>query len=333
MVPASRDTHVLLVPNQPNTGLGDGRWRIRPVVHDDDPNGDALADERRPHRGVEQIAVVPRQDDHVDARRVLVRVLIGADHGARYCTKMPGPASGRPRAAATRAIRLGSSVVTRANLHALLRREPRGFGRLHRDILRSIEGWRYRQDLALLYLLARDVSGEEAILEIGSYRGLSTTALALGVGDRAAGGTVHAVDPHTGDRQDLEQSGVAIKPSEEQFRANLADAGVDRYVTPHVMTSDTLASSWPGSPLRVLFIDGWHSYDAVRRDIENWAPLVTEAGVVLIDDYRNYDEVRQAVDDMANTLPPSGRRAGRMWLAHRAPLPSSVLRLLSIPWG
>jgi predicted O-methyltransferase YrrM len=204
---------------------------------------------------------------------------------------------------------------------------------LYRNVLRPIEGWRYRQDLALLYLLARDVPGPEPVLEIGSYRGLSTTALALGLSDDGQRSGLHAVDPHTGDRQDLAQSGETIKPSEDQYRANIEQAGIAGYVTTHVMTSDELADQWEGTTLRVLFIDGWHSYDAVRRDIETWVPLVSSAGVVLIDDYRNYDEVRQAVDDMAEVLPPRHRRAGRMWLGHTEPLPRSVERLLSIRWG
>lgn len=228
--------------------------------------------------------------------------------------------------------RLGSAIA-RLNLHRLLQLEPPEFEDHHHERLRHIEGWRYRQDLALLYLLARDIRGSEAVLEIGSYRGLATTALALGVRDAVTTTPLHAVDPHTGDRQDLEQSGLHGKPSEAAFRANIAGAGVAELVTPHVMTSDQLAEEWDGSPLRVLFIDGWHSYDAVRRDIENWVPLLTDGGVVLIDDYHNYDDVRRAVDNSDDLLPGDHRRAGRMWLGHRERLPDSVERLLSIPWG
>ena len=223
--------------------------------------------------------------------------------------------------------------MARANLHALLRLEPPGFNALYRDVLRPIEGWRYRQDLALLYLLARDLAGSDPILEIGSYRGLSTTALALGARDGGHETTVHAADPHTGDRQDLERSGQALLPSEELYRRNLERAGVASRVTTHVMTSDALARRWDGTQLRLVFIDGWHSYEAVRADIANWVPTLAPGGIVVIDDYRNYDEVHQAVDDAAPELPPRSRRAGRMWLGHTDPLPRAVARLLSIPWG
>ncbi|MFN2607213.1 MAG: class I SAM-dependent methyltransferase [Acidimicrobiales bacterium] len=230
--------------------------------------------------------------------------------------------------------RAASAVLTRAQAQRILGFEPPEFRRLAREVLYTgrIDGWRYRQDLALLYLLARDVPGPGVTVEVGSFKGLATVALATGV--RHGGHEpVHTVDPHTGDRQDLEARGLEALPSEQEFRRNIREAGVDHLVTGYTMTSDELAACWPGHPVRVLFIDGWHGYDAVASDIRNWVPLLTADGVVVVDDYRNYDEVRAAVDDAGDVLPPHRRPAGRMRLAHRAPLPPQVERFLHIPWG
>lgn len=230
--------------------------------------------------------------------------------------------------------RLASALFTRVQAQRFLRYEPPAFRRLAREVLYNgrIGGWRYRQDLALLYLLARDVPGPGLTVEIGSFKGLATVVLANGVRD---GGhePVHTVDPHTGDRQDLEARCLAELPSEAEFRRNIREAGVDALVTGWTMTSDELAARWPGEPIRVLFIDGWHGYDAVTSDIRDWVPLLTPDGVVVIDDYRNYDEVRAAVEDATDLLPPHQRPAGRMRLAHWAPLPPDVERFLHIPWG
>jgi predicted O-methyltransferase YrrM len=215
----------------------------------------------------------------------------------------------------------------------ILRWEPPEFRELARALSRRrIEGWRYRQDLGLLYLLARDIGGTGVTLEIGSYKGLATAALAQGArsGGRA---TVHTVDPHTGDRQDLEHHGVESKSSLDEFKRNLVKTGIEDIVHYHVMTSDELAAQWKGEAIRVLFIDGWHSYDAVMSDIRNWVPLVEPTGAVLIDDYANYEDVRAAVNDAHGLLPRFQRRAGRMWLAHREPLPYAVERFLHLPWG
>lgn len=224
-----------------------------------------------------------------------------------------------------------TALVTRLQLQRLLRWEPVGF-RQAWPTLEAIEGWRYRQDLALLYLLARDVSAPGLTLEIGSYKGLGTVALALGARD---GGhdTVHTVDPHTGDRQALEAAGAALPSSEADFERNLKEAGFADSVVAHTALSDELFERWNGSPLRLLFVDGWHSYDAVASDLRNWVPLLSPGGAVLVDDYDNYPDVAQAVEDAGDLLPTGRARAGRMRLFHDGPLPESVRRYLRIPWG
>lgn len=229
---------------------------------------------------------------------------------------------------------LAGAALTRLQAQRLLGWEPPAFARLARETLFTgrIEGWRYRQDLALLYLLARDVPGRGVTVEIGSFKGLATVALANGIrhGDHEP---VHTIDPHTGDRQDLERLGVDELSSEAEFRRNIAEAGVDSVVVAYTATSDELSARWQGGPVRVLFVDGWHGYDAVTSDLRNWVPRLTPDGVVVIDDYANYDEVRAAVDDAADVLPPQRRRAGRMRLAHGSPLPPDVARFLRVPWG
>lgn len=223
------------------------------------------------------------------------------------------------------------ALNTRLEWQRRLRWEPTEFRRAW-EALKAIEGWRYRQDLVLLYLLARDLAGPGVTVEIGSYKGLSTAALAFGARD---GGheKVHTVDPHTGDRQALETAGVERLLSQEDFQRNIAGAGIADIVVAYTMTSDELAARWTGTPIRFLFVDGWHSYDAVRSDLRNWVPLVTARGAVLIDDYANYPEVAQAVDDSGDALPLRRVRAGRMHLSSNAPLPPAVQRFLRLPWG
>jgi predicted O-methyltransferase YrrM len=209
--------------------------------------------------------------------------------------------------------------------------EPKEFKRLAPTLSR-IEGWRYRQDLVLLYLLARDLPPGGVILEIGSYKGLATTALAFGARDGGRG-RVHTVDPHTGDLHALEAAGVELLPSEDEFRRNIARSGVAEHVVSYTMTSDELVTRWEDGPIRLLFIDGWHSYEGAGSDIHNWVPLVVPSGVVVVDDYHNYSEVERAVENAEDLLPARRARAGRMHLASQEPLPSTVERYLRIPWG
>jgi predicted O-methyltransferase YrrM len=229
---------------------------------------------------------------------------------------------------------LRGSAFSRLQLQRRLGWEPREFTELADGLLLTgrIGGWSYRQDLALLYQLAAQVPGDGVVVEIGSHKGMSTITLAKGV-EHGGDGPVHTVDPHTGDRQALEWGGVDEILSEQDFKRNISEAGLEDSVIGYTTTSNALAEQWTGKPIRLLFIDGWHSYDAVTDDIRNWAPLLTKRGVVVIDDYYNYDEVRSAVDDQRDLLPPRQRRAGRMRLAHSEPLPDSIERYLRIPWG
>jgi predicted O-methyltransferase YrrM len=224
-----------------------------------------------------------------------------------------------------------SALNTKLQWQRWLGWEPKEFKR-HAPTLGQIEGWRYRQDLVFLYLLARDLSPGGVVLEIGSYKGLGTSALALGSRD-GKHDLVHTVDPHTGDLQALEAAGVDVLPSEEDFKCNVIRSGVAEHIVAYTMTSDELATRWEGGPIRLLFIDGWHSYEGASSDIRNWVPLLVPAGVVVIDDYNNYPEVERAVEDAADILPPRRVRAGRMHVASRDPLPGTVERYLRIPWG
>jgi predicted O-methyltransferase YrrM len=224
-----------------------------------------------------------------------------------------------------------SALLSRLQPQRVLRWEPKSFRKVW-PTLEAIEGWRYRQDLVVLYLLARDLSASGLTLEIGSYKGLATVALALGARE-GQHGAVHTVDPHTGDRQALEAAGEPLPSSEADLQRNLSEAGVADTVVAHTARSDDLFDRWDGTPLRFLFVGGWHSYDAVASDLRNWVPLLSPGGAVLVDDYDNYAEVAQATEDARELLPAGDARAGRMRLFHDGPLPPSVRRYLRIPWG
>ncbi len=151
-----------------------------------------------------------------------------------------------------------------------------------------------------LFSIAETTPGNGEIVEIGSCFGRSTIYLAEGA--RPAGrGTVWAVDPHTGDiAWDLGRISTY-----EVFLRNIRKFGVESHVKPLKMTSKEAAHGWNGTPIRILFIDGWHSYDAVTEDILLWFPHLISGGLIIFDDYTNpeFPGVRQAVDEQMLKLP------------------------------
>jgi len=152
-----------------------------------------------------------------------------------------------------------------------------------------------------LYLMARYGPGQGAIVEIGSGFGRSACFLAAGSRD-AKRERVWCVDPHTGGKLYLEQAGVDRIDSYPTFLANVRRLGYDDYVHPLVMTSEEAAKWWE-SPIRLLFIDGWHP--DCRLDIELWFPFLVPGGVIVFDDYFHprCPEVRAGVDWMMRELP------------------------------
>jgi hypothetical protein len=170
---------------------------------------------------------------------------------------------------------------------------------------RSIPGWLTICDARLLYAMAHNGPGRGAIVEIGSAWGKSTIALARG-SKRARREPVHAIDLHTGDPWYLDEAGIDGKPfsSLAGFRDNIRRFQVQDWAIPIVATSMEAAATVDIGPIRLLYIDGLHSYEGVSADIETWVPRVIPGGLIVFDDYANKNPgvgVRAAVDGLVSS--------------------------------
>ena len=127
----------------------------------------------------------------------------------------------------------------------------------------KVEGMIGEPEAALLTRLASEVD-EGCIVEVGSWRGMSTIALAKG-----ARVPVYAIEPHE------EFTGVlggAFGPADRRaFFENLLGAGVVEQVRLVNLSSEVVTPGWQ-LPVGLLWIDGDHRYEAVRRDFESWEP-------------------------------------------------------------
>lgn len=128
-----------------------------------------------------------------------------------------------------------------------------------------------------LYQLAQLESRNGVIVEIGSWKGKSTILLASG-SMKVGGEKVYAIDPH----KPLAEEGY-VEDTEAEFRKNIEAAGVQDHVVPMVMTSEEAAKGW-SKPIRLLWIDGDHRYDQVKRDFLLWSPHVVEGGIIAMHD-------------------------------------------------
>lgn len=148
------------------------------------------------------------------------------------------------------------------------------------DASAEIAGWLTRAEAGLLYDAAAAVPAGRAVVEIGSFAGKSTVALALGARS-GAGARVHAVDPHTGSAETSAVTGFL--DTFGLFKANLERHGAAAQVDV-VRDFSVSAAARFDRPVAFLFIDGAHGYRAVRADFEGWFPRVVEGGFVAFHD-------------------------------------------------
>ena len=144
------------------------------------------------------------------------------------------------------------------------------------------------------------------IVEIGSFLGRSTTAMAF-----ACQGTnrrIYAIDTFKGNDSDFKNGLNAITWEGddylETFKANLRANDLLRYVTPIQGLSHAAGASWD-KPIDFLFVDGSHEFDDVMQDFSDFFPWLKPGGLIAFHDvlpnrdgpYRAWREhIRHQVD-------------------------------------
>lgn len=159
-----------------------------------------------------------------------------------------------------------------------------------------IPGWFRQVNAAALFRVVRSTR-PKCVVEIGSYLGRSTVFFARSATEHDPAAQVVAVDPHTGDRQQLEQLGSSLGSTFDLFRSHIDAAGVAQIVTPIRDTSLAAAEEFSGQ-VDLLFIDGWHGYEAVLADARAWRRFLHDDSVVVFDDFGRYREVHDAVTEL-----------------------------------
>jgi MMP 1-O-methyltransferase len=180
----------------------------------------------------------------------------------------------------------------------------------------DIEGSTSEAELLTLFELAQEVR-DGCIVEVGSWRGRSTGALAIGSRcyKRAP---VYAIEPH--EEFDDEAGGHFGCTDRVAFFQNMLRLEVLDIVRLVNLSSEIVAPAWPKS-VGLLWIDGNHTYDAVRRDVLSWLPRLRPDAIVAFHDAneaKNRLGPYHVVEElMASGDWKRGREIDRMKVLHR----------------
>lgn len=144
--------------------------------------------------------------------------------------------------------------------------------------------WRLRD-------LAAEVPADQAVVELGAFKGRTTGWLVMGA-QSSNGARVVSVDPW--DSQDaLPEDYLALAPAHREYRLSetraayeqhLDETGIRPFVTSVGATAVEAAKSYDGPPVGLLWSDALHRRSDVREDTKAWLPHMAEQSVIVLHD-------------------------------------------------
>jgi len=166
--------------------------------------------------------------------------------------------------------------------------------------MRQVSGWLADDEADLLITATDQALGAcpdaRALVEIGSFRGKGTTVIASVVRAMRPDARVFAVDPHDGVVGALDRGLSRHGPTLEQFRHNIAQAGLTTFVETVQAKAPDVAWS---EPICFLLVDGLHDHASVARDFNHFESFLADSALVAFHDYADYfPGVKTFVDEL-----------------------------------
>ncbi|MDH4027993.1 MAG: class I SAM-dependent methyltransferase [Nitrospirota bacterium] len=151
-----------------------------------------------------------------------------------------------------------------------------------------IPGYLSKIEAFFLYMTAKNLRSDtrqvdqpkaDSVVEIGSYKGRSTTAIGLGLKENTnARFSLVCVDPFFDESFE--------KGLKNEFIKNISASGLNDMVTLVSDYSSEAVKKWPfNKGIAMLWIDGNHEYEYVRNDFLLWSRFLVPGGVVAFHDW------------------------------------------------
>ena len=160
-----------------------------------------------------------------------------------------------------------------------------------------IEGWCPTKQGDALFALVSLLRMGTTVVELGSYKGLSTAWMGL-ASDRGRNVRLVSVDLHDptyterkgGSQTSLAENMAALDIQVDMIAGDTVDVALKAL--------DYGILPWSVS---LLYVDACHDYDSVKADFLAWRPLLGDEAQVVFDDYtEDHPGVIKFVDEMVN---------------------------------
>jgi predicted O-methyltransferase YrrM len=162
------------------------------------------------------------------------------------------------------------------------------------------DAWKYLQieELEALQEIARSLPRAGHVINIGAGAGTSALAFLEARSDLR----VTTIDLR------MEPSPLGSLASEAIVLQEAGYWGEGRYRQIHGSSPD-VGQFWSEGPVDLVFVDGDHSYQGCRADLEAWKPHVLPAGYLLLHDFGSavWPEVETAAADVLDPDPDFDR--------------------------
>lgn len=177
------------------------------------------------------------------------------------------------------------------------------------DIPKTDEIFTYtsKHELRTLYELASTCPQDAVALEIGSHLGASSCYIAAGL--KQKNGHLFCVDTWNNETMpEGEQNTFA------EFQKNTN--GVKQQITPVRKRSEDVNACDINVPLDFVFIDGDHSYKAVKNDYEKISPWIVGGGILAFHDCIYFEGVSRIIGEAlaSGAWQVGGKVENLLWL-------------------